>query len=318
MLETAEDIRSNILLPASRQLGSIEIERKDTGDMRGADAKTLTIKTDGECEALAEERLHGFFPDAIVIGEERFGAANNVEKAAMLQEALATDKMVFLVDALDATRDFRNGGDGYAVMITALQHNQVKAAAAYRCTDHADPDALGHTLTFAEDDGVRIDGHIVRPLSERQFPDSADKLRGYAGFEFIAAMKNAANNVFPDLHGKFDSLSDCWTCSKLYTDLLKGDHHFMLVPPPVDLFDYPAGIALIEKAGGVVKFLDGTPASFAEIVQRQPFGKTQDNSKNINNTLIFAVSEDVYAAVQKTILASLQTKPQPKPPAPVL
>lgn len=314
MLNVAEKIRSEILIPASRNLGAIEIERKDTGGMRDADAKTLTIKTDGECEKAAEEGLLKAYPDAIVLGEEKFGAADTAEKIRLLQEAATPGKLVFLVDALDATRDFRSGGDGYAVMITALQDNKIKAAVAYRCTDHSDPEAFGHTLTFAEDDRVRIDGRAVRNFPEREFPATADKIRGYAAFEFIAALKEKGDGKFPNLSGKFDSLSDCWTCSKLYADLLKGDHHFMLVAPPADLFDYPAGIALIEQAGGVVKFLDGTPASFAEMARRQPFGGTVENSKDLENTLIFAVSEGVFAAVQKTIQAALQPTAQPKPP----
>lgn len=316
LLKIAEKIRSEILLPASQALDSIEIERKDTGDGRGADAKTLTIKTDNECEKAAEEGLRKAFPDAVILGEEKFSAADDAEKFRLMQEAVTSDRLVFLVDALDATRDFRGGGDGYAVMITALQHNKVKAAIAYRCTDHADPDAFGHTLTVAEDDRVRLDGRAMRNLSERGFPAAPEKIRGYAGFEFIAAMQEKSGGKFPDLSGKFDSLSDCWTCSKLYADLLKGDHHFMLVPPPADLFDYPAGIALIEKAGGVVRFLDGMPASFPEIIRRQPYGGDPEAGRSIDNTLIFAVSEEVYAAVQKTIRAALAPQPRPKHPAP--
>ena len=317
MLQVAENVRSDILLPASHALDTIEIERKDTGDMRGSDAKTLTIKTDRECEKTAEEGLRKAFPDALIIGEEKFGAASSAEKARLLQEAVTTGKLVFMIDALDATRDFRSGGDGYAVMITALQNNEVKAAVAYRCTDHSDPEAFGHTLTVARDDSVRIDGRVVKSLSERIFPTEPGKIRGYAAFEFIAAMKAANDGEFPNLSGQFDSLSDCWTCSKLYTDLLKGDHHFMLVSPPADLFDYPAGIALLQKAGGVVKFLDGTPATFEELVERQPFGKDVKASRAIENTLVFAVSEGVFQAVQKTVHAQLAAKAAPKNKPPV-
>lgn len=310
MLKVAETIRSDVLLPASRSLDSIQIERKDTGEMRNSDAKTLTIKTDGECEAAAEKGLRKYFPDAFILGEEKFGAADTAQKLLLLQEALATDKLVFLVDALDATRDFRSGGDGYGVMITALRNNEVQAALAYRCTDHADPAAHGHTLTFSEDDRVRLNGRAVRNLDERTFPTDPEKMRGYAHVAFIAAMKGKDDEKFPNLAGKFDSLSDLWTCSKMYADLLKGDHHFMLVEPPADPFDYPAGIALLEKAGGVVKFLDGTPASFSEIVKRQPFGKDAEESRKIDNTLVFAVSENVFMAVQKTIQTSLAKQPR--------
>lgn len=312
MLNVAEKIRSEVLLPASRVLDTIEIGRKDTGLMSKSDAKTFTIETDGECEKVAQEGLSKAFPDAFILGEEMFSEADTAEKIRLLQEAVTTDKLVFLVDALDATRDFRGGGDGYAVLITALQGGKVKAAVAYRCTDHSDPEAFGHTMTYAEDDRVRIDGRAVKPLSERSFPSAPDKIRGYAAFDFIAALKGNGGGKFPNLSGVFDSLSDNWTCSKLYTDLLKGDHHFMLVSPPIDLFDYPSGIALLQQAGGVARFLDGTPASFAEIVKRQPFGRNDDKSAALDNTLVFAVSEEVFATVQK----ALQSQAQPAPPTP--
>lgn len=312
MLKVAEKIRSGVLIPASRTLDTIEIERKDTGQMVGADAKTFTIKTDGECEAAAQEGLSKAFPDAFILGEEMFSAADTDEKIRLLQEAVTTDKLVFLVDALDGTRDFRGGGDGYAVLITALQGGKVKAAVAYRCTDHADPEAYGHTMTYADDDCVRIDGRAVRPLSERSFASAPGKIRGYAAINFIDAMKGNGEGAFPNLSGVFDSLSDNWTCSKLYTDLLKGDHHFMLVAPPADLFDYPSGIALLQQAGGVARFLDGTDASFAEIVKRQPFGRTDGKSTALENTLVFAVSEEVFTTVQK----ALQPPAKPTPAAP--
>jgi len=47
--------------------------------------------------------------------------------------------MVILTDPLDATRDFRNGGDSFGTMVCARQHGEVIAAVSYRSTDYADP-----------------------------------------------------------------------------------------------------------------------------------------------------------------------------------
>ena len=315
LLSATEYVRQNILLPGSKNLDSITIERKDNGDQRNSDAKTLTIQTDRECEAEMARLLTKLYPEALLISEEKFGASTSEEKRAVLDEALKTDKLVILTDPLDATRDFRGGGDGYAVMVAVVQNGALKAAVAHRCTDHADPAGFGHTLTFEQGDGVRRDGRLIAPLSERSFSGDPKQLRGYAGFEFIEPMRRAPGapeTGFPNLLGKFDSLSDLWTCSKLYDDLITGQHHFMLVPPPCDIFDYPAGIALIKEAGGVVKFLDGTDATFAEVVRRQAFFGKEEDAKSIHNTLVFAVSENVFAAVQKTVYEAAGITPVTK------
>jgi fructose-1,6-bisphosphatase/inositol monophosphatase family enzyme len=322
LLSATEYVRKNILLPGSKDLSSIQIIRKEITDQRSSDAKTLTIKTDKECEAEMERQLTRLFPDALLISEEKFGASTPEEKRAVLEEALKTDRQVILTDPLDATRDFRGGGDGYAVMVALMQDGEFKAAVAHRCEDHADPKGLGHTLTFEAGDGVRRDGYKLAPLSSRTFPSDPVKLRGYAGAEFIEPLhrkKGAPKTEFPNLTGKFDSLSDLWTCSKLYDDLITGRHHFMLVGPPADIFDYPAGIALVKESGGVVKFLDGTDATFAEIVHRQMFMDNGDKATSITNTLVFAVSEDVFKAVQKTICDAAGIKlPAPRKDQPKL
>src|SRR5687768_10150334 len=85
ILRMTEDIRSSILLPASKNLDQIEVEYKDTGALRMAEAKNITIKTDRECEAAMEEKLRRAYPDAIFLGEEMFGAATPEDKIKMLR-----------------------------------------------------------------------------------------------------------------------------------------------------------------------------------------------------------------------------------------
>ena len=85
----------------------------------------------------------------------------------------------------------------------------------------------------------------------------------------------------------------------------------MLVPPPTDIFDYPVGVALVKAAGGVVRYLDGTEATFAEIVKRQDFNNDSEK-KSLHNTLVFAVSENVFETVQKTVYAAAGLNPPAK------
>ncbi len=312
MLEMTETVRQDVLLPASLKIDDLAITRKANEGMVASDAKTVTIQTDRDCEDTMQRLLKASFPDAFVLGEEMFGAATKAEKVELLKEALSTEKMVFLVDALDATRDFTQGGDGFGVMVTAMQNGKVLAAVVHRATDHASPDNLGHTMTYEESDGVRYDGARLKSLSDRTFKTSLSQLRGYAAIDFVAAMKDGAKPTgYPNLNGKFDSVSDLWTCSKMYTDLLTGQYHFMLVAPPVDLFDYPAGIALLTKSGGVAKFLDGTPATFEELVKRQGFSRADgdESYRDVRNTMVLAVSEQVFDTVQKTVLSALPAAP---------
>lgn len=308
LLRMTEAVRSDVLLPASKKLDTLDVSYKFGDTRRQDDAKNITIQTDRDCEGLMASLVAKNFPDALFLGEEMFGDMDPVQKQAALLQAVKTNRPVVLADSLDATRDFRNGGDGYAVMLAVVQNDKPLAAVVHRCTDYADPKGNGHTLTFAANDAVRIDGRLLRPLSDRVFPTKATALRGYAMVEYIEAVRGAENG-YPDLSKSFDSLSDLWTCSKMFTDILEGRHHFMMVTPPVDLFDYPAGIALITEAGGVAKFLDGTPATFSELVRRQSVMQAgADLSSDVSNTLVFAVSEGVFDAVRGAVYAA---KPQP-------
>lgn len=309
LLRLTEAVRSDILLPASRRLDTLDISLKFGDNKRADDAKNITIQTDRDCEALMARLVAENFPEALFIGEEMFGDKTPDEKRLALLEAAKTNRPIVLADSLDATRDFRGGGDGYAVMLAMVQNDKPVAAVVHRCTDYTDPKGNGHTLTYVAGDAVRIDGRLLRPLSDRVFPTKATSLRGYAMIEYIEAARGAQNG-YPDLAKSFDSLSDLWTCSKMFTDILEGRHHFMMVTPPVDLFDYPAGIALITEAGGVAKFLDGTPATFSELIKRQAvMQQGKDLSSDVSNTLVFAVSEGVFDSVRDAVYAAQAVKP---------
>ena len=311
LLHITEAVRSEIIMPASKKLDEIVIEVKETGDGRQAAEKTFSIKTDHECEALVERKLKELFPDALVVGEERFGIASLQEKIAYIEEIKKTERDVFLVDALDGTRDFRTGGDGHSVIIVRVKKGEVVATVVHRNTDHADIEGTGHTITFEKGDGVRINGRKVKPLSERSFPSDPKIIRGYACYAVLRGDFDAAKDP-ARLRLAFDSLSDAWTCATMYTDLLKGQHHFMLVDPPADMFDYPSGMALIKAAGGVARFMDGKEASVAELLKRQAYGK--NNTDKLSDILVLAVSEEVFTAVQKTVLANAQAPQFKKSP----
>lgn len=328
MLRLTETARQEVLLPGQEKIkaGLLKVENKDTGDLRGGDAKTITVETDRIIERRLTELQAEAFPGAFIIGEEMFGAADVEAKKEMLQKALNHDGLVIMNDALDGTKPYTQGKDGFGSMVSMVKDGKLVGAVVHLTRQKDDPEGLGYTLTWEEGDVVRMDGAPLPRLDAREFPTDAKMLRGYAGFEYLKGTDElsaafAVHRPPGDLRAAFDSMSDHWTCGTLYRDLLQGRHHFMLVPPPVDLFDYPMGIALIEKAGGVVKFADGTPATLEEIVKRQGFGKPSFNAKKADetvqhltdpenfrapeNTLIFAVNEQVFQAVQKAFQEKL-------------
>jgi len=307
LLSITEAVRSEIIIPASKKLDSIKIERKDVGDGRVADAKTFSIKTDNECESLVEASLKKLFPEALVVGEEMFGEASLKEKLEILKKVETTDKEIFLVDALDGTRDFRSGGDGHSVIIVMVRNGEVLASVVHRNIDYSDIDGLGQTITFEKGDCVRINGKALKNLSQRSFARDSKKLRGYACIGFLNGEFSKSKNSV-NLKDSFDSLSDLWTCSKMYCDIIKGEHHFMLVEPPVDLFDYSSGITLIKEAGGVARFIDGSDATVEEIIKRQTYGSK--NKAQLKDSLILAVSEEVFLSVQKEVLGGVKFKKQ--------
>ena len=302
ILKMTETVRKSVLMPARKDLDSIKITHKANDNMRDADAKNITIQTDRQCESLLNSQLKQQYPNALIIGEEMFGDMTPAEKRVLLQQAMMeTDRPVILTDALDGTRDFRNGGDGFAVMAAVIERGETVAAVIHRCTNDACPDAIGETLTYERGDGVRLNGKKVKSLNNRNFPHDPSHLRGYAGFEFISAKHGKDSAHYPDLAADFDSLSDLWTCSKFTGDMITGRHHFALIAPPVDMFDYPAVIAIVEQSGGTARFLDGTPASFAEMVKRQSF-VTGQQKPSLADTLVLAVSNEAFNAVRNTII----------------
>ncbi len=109
---------------AAIRAGHKILEVRDAGfdTEKKGDGSPVTI-ADQKAEAIIIETLEYLSPDIPIVAEERFAA----EGGAGLEGA----STFFLVDALDGTKSFVEGGDGYTVNVGLVEDNRVIMGVVY-------------------------------------------------------------------------------------------------------------------------------------------------------------------------------------------
>ena len=233
--EIIRQVAAEVIVPRFRRLTPGQITEKKPGDL-------VTI-ADEESEILLSKKLVDFLPGSQVLGEEM--AFRSPEAYAVLDG----EAPVWIIDPIDGTGNFAKGDERFAVIVALVRQNQVEAGWIYEPisgrTIAAERNrgcwSLGTTasrLEFSPDEehhqavgavyGQRRQGDEKIPIVElvEKSPIVGSTKQYYSGgVEYNAiAMKDIAYS----LHSR----SFPW--------------------------DHAAGVLMVEEAGGVAKFLDGS------------------------------------------------------------
>lgn len=114
VLDLIRDVAATTITPRFRALAEGEVSEKKPGD--------LVTVADHEAEVLITRALRAAFPECVVLGEEATAADPS------LPEAFVAAEHAFTVDPVDGTKNFVQGSDDHAVMVSEVRHGEVTRA----------------------------------------------------------------------------------------------------------------------------------------------------------------------------------------------
>ena len=228
-----------VILPHFRNLSSAQIFEKKPGD--------LVTVADRESEAFLARELTALLPDSQVLGEESSFADPS------LFSLLEGDKPVWIIDPIDGTTNFAKGDSRFAVIVALVQNLRIEAGwilepyhgrfiAAKRGNGcwSLRPNQADENLQFKQ------------PIAPKQSIGAA-----YGHRQRGTPPKNTAIYDIAESSNQFAAVTQHFSGGVEYHAMVVEEIHWSLHSRSWP-WDHAAGVVMIEEAGGMVKFLDGS------------------------------------------------------------
>lgn len=196
-------------------------------------ANDFVTTADQAAEAKLSRGLRALYPAAEFIGEE----------AAALDPALTyklNDVGAFwIVDPLDGTRNFIQGRNEYATIVSLVVNGETRQGWIYAIPEKKF--AVG-----SKGDGVQWNGADLTPVIS---------CAPYSGYRAIGSLAEPwKSKLVPQLRSKFKTqLARC--SAYIYLHLLRGDQDFALYSR-CHPWDHAAGVLMLQEIGGAARYLD--------------------------------------------------------------
>ena len=220
--ELMQTVAAEVITPRFRSLREDQIHEKLPGD--------LVTVADREAEELLTRALLTAYPDALVLGEERFA-----EMPSLIEDFRSAGH-AFTVDPVDGTKNFVNGSVDHAVMIAEVIEGVTTRGWIWQ------PE---HEVAWVAElgGGVRRNGEVVRRAPAGDQPQGATS---------IWSRRGRHPQGLPPLIGS-------WMCCGVdYPHLLEGDADFLLYGH-TNPWDHLPGTLMLAEAGGASSHPDGAP-----------------------------------------------------------
>ena len=227
---------------AIRQASASEIEPRwnqlRQGDVRSKSAGELVTVADEAAERLLTARLRDLTPSIPVVGEEACAVDPGLLKALGGESA-------WLVDPIDGTSNFIDGGTDWSVMVALVRNRQTCFSWIWR--------PLATRMYVAERGaGAECNGAAIHRTPTGVTDDS--QLRGAVFTRFFdreRAGTIAANSA------RFGSVVEGSCAGFDYPALVEGGRDFLLFWRSLP-WDHAPGTLLVEESGGFSRRLDGS------------------------------------------------------------
>ena len=224
-----------LLMPRFRNLEPQHVQSKRTNE----DPHDVVTVVDHLMEQRLSSDLRRLLPNAAVVGEEACSADNQG------LAALGTQRLVWLIDPLDGTRNFVEGRSAFGTMVALLAHGSAQLAVIYL----PEPDAAYSAIHGG---GATLNG---APL--RRTASTVDrKLTGMLHTKFLR--DNNYSGVLQGRAASLDLLPIVGSAAVAYTDLAEGRCDFSFYARLLP-WDHAPGTLLLQESGGKVANLDGSP-----------------------------------------------------------
>jgi fructose-1,6-bisphosphatase/inositol monophosphatase family enzyme len=226
--------------------------------LRPADVSTksgpadLVTLADTEAEAQIGAEARAAWPEAVVSGEEAVAAEGGTNGAA--RALMGTADPCVVIDPVDGTWNFAKGLALFGVLLAVLRRGAPAWGLLYDPVMddwiEAAPGAPARLVTAA---GASRELATSREARE-------DRLTGYMPLGlFPKAARERIVAEFPD----FLRITSLRCACHEYRMVAQGHAEFCLSGPVPHPWDHAAGVLAVEGAGGVARFLDGSPYTAA-------------------------------------------------------
>lgn len=232
------EVAEQEILPRWRNLASGDIREK-TGP------NDLVTVADEAAERELLARLPALLPGSIVIGEE------SVEHDRSLLDRLTEHRPVWIVDPIDGTKNFAEGGDRFGVMVALVDRDAMLASAIYEpVTGRVLLAERGGGAEMVERDGTRTRLRVAATAG-------LDAMEGSLNFRFIPdegirkAVRARADEILPNRHYR----RGCAAYD--YRMLATAEWHFAFYWKNMP-WDHAPGLLIHSEAGGYSRRMDGS------------------------------------------------------------
>lgn len=225
------------ILPRFRNLQEADIHTK-------THANDFVTIADIETEAALSEILPKMFPGTLVIGEE--GVSSGVVSTDILHDS---SQVVFVVDPVDGTFNFKSGNPQFAVMMALVVGGQTRMGWIY--------DVMNDTHYIAQKGkGTTKNGQPVQVRAAKDLGDP--ETVGYMEHRYFpkkvqSYLKDQGAERFKSLH----------CAAHEYLNIASGKSDFAIFSH-MKPWDHLAGVLMVEEAGGIVRKFDGSPYAITD------------------------------------------------------
>ncbi len=235
------------LIPVVRAVGDIQRRYYNEGAdvMSKADGSPVTL-ADQESEKLIIDALARLAPGVAVVGEESVAAGHIPD---------ITSGEFFLVDALDGTKEFINGGGDFTVNIAYMKDARPVMGIIYApMTDKLYFGAEGHAYEV-------IDGNAEHEITVRRVPED--------GLTVVTSKRSDnLEKIRKLVDGKHVKELRSYSSSLKFCAVAAGEADFYPRLSPTCEWDTAAGDAILRAAGGSVLTLDGALLAYGKTSQK--------------------------------------------------
>ncbi len=228
------------ILPRFRSLSSHQIDQK-------SGPQDLVTDADREAEKMIARGLLALFPNALIIGEEDVSEGSDVLKK------IPDAERAFTIDPVDGTWNFAHGLSQFGVILSMLRFGQPVFSLLY--------DPILDDMVIAADGASAQMLRPNRPAVTLSVSKGGpiESLVGYVGLHHIPEDKLAQQAAtFP----KF-ARATTLRCSCHEFRMMAQGHVDFIMCAGLTPWDHAAGVLAVQRAGGHVALLDGSPYNAA-------------------------------------------------------
>lgn len=224
------------ILPRFRALAPEDVQTK-------SGPADLVTRADTEAEAAITAAIRTAWPEAEVLGEEAVAADHN------LRSRMGEAEWAVVIDPVDGTWNFAKGLPLFGSMLSVLHHGRPVWGMLY--------DPVNDDWIEAADDSPST---FARPNEHHRITTSSEsRERRLNGYVSLGLFKRETRLRLSQDAVDFARVTSLRCACHEYRMLAQGSVEFMLSGPVPHPWDHAAGSLCVTQAGGVVRFLDGTP-----------------------------------------------------------